>query len=236
MKPLFFKLSSLFVPLVIACSAADLGQLLTDGKATSDVVAQATAVAEQIGGENGFGGSRMNGYAGHMAADMAFRGPADLGDVGRNMMFELVNDSDQPCTFHVAYWLGAESTDEQYAEVAVAPGETVDFELPCADIVGVGSLEEVGAEAVLLPDGTPFDNRMCVPGFLNSDYACGGTYGCTFSADVNDLDGDGDVTELVVTTTGLTNHMMSGGMRPHMWLQDGTMQGRHGFMMGGRAQ
>jgi hypothetical protein len=61
-------------------------------------------------------------------------------------------------------------------------------------------------------DGTSLDNRMCVPGFLGTDFQCNGPYRCYLAPDVNDLDGDGNTQELIVSTEALQSHMNRQGM------------------------
>ena len=211
-----------------------------DGEPTglaAEVAQKAQQVVQQIGGPNGFGGPFVEDYYGHMAQHMGFHGAEYLADPDGNLVFELTNDSALPCTFHLAYIESGAGLDEQFEDVVVAPGDTVEVELPCAEIVGVGSLTDVGTVAGELPDGTLFDNRWCVPGFLNSDYACGGMYTCALAPDSDDLDQDGDTEELIVVTSGLQLHMRAGGMGRHMWSDNsqfgGMMGGWGGPMMGG---
>ncbi|MCH7873200.1 MAG: hypothetical protein IID33_16010, partial [Planctomycetes bacterium] len=59
-----------------------------------------------------------------------------------------------------------------------------------------------------------------VPAFLGTDFTCGDEYVCRLRADVDDLDGDGDTSELIVITESLALHMGPGGF------------GRYGGMMG----
>jgi hypothetical protein len=73
----------------------------------------------------------------------------------------------------------------------------------------------VGEAACELDDGTTFDNRMCVPAFMNTDYNCGGGYECYFGPDHDDVDGDGDVDEMMATTDALQEHMGTMGMMGH---------------------
>jgi hypothetical protein len=179
----------------------------------------------------------MMGFAGHMSDHMGFHSDAYLGDPDGDLLVQLTNGSGFPCTFHLAYVQSTVGLDEQSDDVVVQPGETIQVQMPCAEIMGVGSLTNVGAVAVNLPDGNTFDNRYCVPGFLNSDYTCGGTFGCVLAPDTNDVDQDGDTEELIVLTSGMQSHMGSGGMGQHMWDYDdtshGMMGGQNGPMMGG---
>jgi len=197
----------------------------------AEVALKAQQVAQVVGGPDGFGGPALDDYYGHMAQHMGFHGSAYLADPEGELTFELTNDTTLPCTFHLAYLNSGVGLDEVFEDVVVAPGESVNVNLPCAEIIGVGSLTEVGAVAVELEDGTPFDNSFCVPGFLNSDYACGGGYACTLAPDVDDLDQDGDTEELIVFTTGLQTHLRAGGMMPHMG-GGGPFGGMMGFWKG----
>jgi hypothetical protein len=237
-----FCLTALVLGLALAgCGAA---QPEPTGLA-AEVAGKARQVADQIGGPDGFGGPWMNAYSQHMADHMGFHGMAYLADPEGDLNVEFINDSEWPCTFHLAYVRGEEGLEEQYEEITVPPGGTVDFQMPCAEIVGIGSVDEVGAVAADVGDDSQFDNWMCVPGFLNSDYLCGGTYACALGPDVDDLDNDGDTQELIVTTEGMWSHMGDGGMRSHMngmWshMDEGGMPGRmfpdggwFGGMMGG---
>lgn len=222
-------------------AASGCTSLVTSGEQptglSADVAAKAAEVADLVGGPAGFGGTLMDGYIEHMADHMGFHGAAYLADAGAEVGFELVNESDLPCTFHIAYLQSSEGLEAQLEDVVVQPGEREELELPCAEILGVGSLDEVGAVAAALEDGAAFDNRMCVPGFLNSDYACGGTYTCTLGPDTDDLDQDGDTDELIVYTSAMRGHLGTGGMMPHMGGGDagfgGMMNNLGGPMMGG---
>jgi hypothetical protein len=75
------------------------------------------------------------------------------------------------------------------------------------------------------------DNTFAVPGFLNLDYTCGGVYACTPTADaddLDDLDGDGDTTELILITDGMQLHMQNGGPTGHHHGMGTGMMGSHG--------
>lgn len=199
---------------------------------SADVATKAQRIADEIGGQDGFGGSWMNGYGGHMAAHMGFHNAAYLADPDVDLNVQLINESDWPCTFHLAYIRSAESLDEQYEDVTVPPGQSLDFPMPCVEILGIGSVDEVGVVAADLGDGEVYDNWMCVPGFLNSDFLCNGTYTFTLSPDSDDLDSNGDTEELIVTTDGLWSHMGPLGMRHHRWAYDNLFGGMMGgFMM-----
>ncbi len=224
----------------LVCSGCNSPISPGDGEPTglaADVAQKAQEVVQQIGGPNGFGGPFVEDYYEHMAQHMGFHGPEYLADPDGDLVFELTNDSSLPCTFHLAYIESSAGLEEQYEDIVVTPGDTVEVELPCAEIVGVGGLTDVGTIAGELADGTVFDNRWCVPGFLNSDYACGGVYACALAPDTNDLDQEGDTEELIMVTSGLQLHMREGGMGTHMWSGnssfDGMMGGWPGSIMGG---
>ncbi len=195
----------------------------------ADVAGKAQVVAGRIGGPNGFGGPYMMGYSGHMAQHMGFHSEAYLADPDGDLVVQLTNSTEFPCTFHLAYIQSGAGLDEQTEDILVLPGQTFEAQMPCAEIMGVGSLTDVGTIAVDLPDGSTLDNRYCVPGFLNSDYLCGGSYGCVVATDASDLDQDGDTEELIVVTSSMWGHMGSGGMGQHMW----DYQDSPGSMMNG---
>lgn len=225
----FALIGMAFAWVLLGCNSA----LPTGGEpagVTAEVAAKAQQIAGEVGGPTGFGGQLMMGYFGHMAPHMGFDDQGDLADPHGQLLVQLTNSSGFPCTFHLAYLQSSAGLDEQTQDVVVQPGNTIQVQLPCAEIMGVGSLTDVGAVAVDLPDGTGFDNRYCVPGFLNSDYACGGAYGCVVAPDVNDLDQDGDTAELIVLTSGMRSHMSPGGMGRHMVDDEG---GYNGMMPGG---
>jgi len=230
--------------MMAGCSAggggnrAAAGGAADDGALVSEVAAKAVDVADTIGGENGYGGTMMNGYAAHAEPMMGFAGSNDLAGTGPGMMMQLRNDSDQSCMFAVHYVASAEGVDEQVAEVEVPAGETVDVPLPCSEIVGLGTLDAPGSPGCRHGDGTDVDNRMAVPGFLGMDYTCGGTYGCSLTPDVDDLDGDGDTEELILLSEGMQMHVQNGGPMGHQHGQGTGMMGMHsgagmGMGMGG---
>lgn len=200
------------------CVPGGLSDLTGDQAPTgvaAEVAAKAESVAANIGGAGGFGGNRMNGFMGHMDEHMGFHGSQDLAGDGDMMTMRLVNESGQPCTFHIAYISSPNGVQEQTQDVTVDPGETVSFQMPCAEMVGMGSLTNVGQMAAHMNDGTAIDNHLCVPGFLNSDFECGGMFSCTLMQDTNDLDQDGDTQELVAVTGAMQSHMGQSGMNPH---------------------
>jgi hypothetical protein len=212
----------------------------------AEVAAKAQAVAQTIGGADGFGGTMMNAYMGHMGDHMGFHSSEDLAEAGGHMNIELMNLADQPCTFHVAFVSSPDGSDEQTQDVTVPSGQTVTIDMPCSEIIGMGGLTPVEQMACHLEDGTELDNRMCVPGFLNSDFDCGGTFRCTLMQDTNDLDQDGNTDELIAVTSTMLSHIGQDGMSSHggrrgMMFGAGMMSGlfgggMSGGMMSGAAQ
>lgn len=181
----------------------------------AEVAAKAESVAANIGSTSGFGGAIMNGFSSHMDDHMGFHGTEYLAQHGGLMTMELANQSGQPCTFHLAFISSPDGVQEQTQDVTVDPGESVNFEMPCAEVVGMGSLTNVGQMAAHMGDGTEIDNRFCVPGFLNSDFDCSGDFSCTLMQDANDLDQDGDTQEVVAVTSAMQRHMGQNGMSSH---------------------
>jgi len=210
--------------------AGEAGDVADDGALVSQVAAKAVDVADTIGGENGYGGPMMNGYAAHAEPQMGFTRLDDLAFMGQGMMMQLRNDSDAACRFEVHYIASAEGVDEQVTEVEVPAGETVVVPLPCSEIVGLGPLDAPGSRGCLHADGTEVDNTMAVPGFLGMDYSCGGTYDCSLTPDVDDLDGDGNTEELVLLSEGMRMHLQNGGPMGHNHGQGPGMMDMH---MGG---
>jgi hypothetical protein len=188
-----------------------------------ELAAKAATVADQIGGDDGFGGLLMDDYESHMEDHMGFHGEDDLADDGQMMTVEFHNESDVDAVFHLVYMASHMGIEDQVTDVEVPAGEEVTVELPCSEIMGLGSFTTVGEEAADLADGTTLDNHMSVPGFLGSDYECEDTYSFTLMVDSDDLDGDGDTQELIVVTDGLQLHMGLSGMGGHV----------HGGMIGG---
>lgn len=195
----------------------------------ADVAAKATDVANQVGGANGFGGTLMNGYAGHMPGHMGFQTAADLATDASSMMVLLRNDSDQDGTFHLAYMSSHMGLVQQMMDVDVPAGSETTVTIPCSEIVGMGTLDMPGSVGCHLADGQDVDNRMAVPAFLGTDFTCQGTYQCVLTPDVNDLDADGDTTELIIESDAMRLHMTNGGPTGHM---HGTGPGMMGSHMG----
>jgi hypothetical protein len=186
---------------------------------TSEVAARALIVGEQIGGPDGFGGTRLNGFMNHMQDWMGFQTTRDLAADGETMTLTLSNQSTQPCTFYVTVLRSTEGLDPTTTQIFVPAEQTTIVEMPCAEIVNLGSLSDVGAAAAEFEDGLVLDNRMCVPGFLGSDFVCGGTYGVSLIVDVQDLDADGDTSEVIAVTDGLSLHTGRFGMMGHGHMQ-----------------
>lgn len=202
--------------MMTGCTPTDLSGLL-DAAPTglaADAAKKAEQVAREIGGI-GFGGPMMNGYFDHMDDHMGFHDATDLADHNGTISVTFTNDSGRACTFQYVFMRSADGLDTQTRDVEVPAGGSLTIEMPCAETVGMGSLTEVGAPGGSADDGASFDNRYCVPGFLNSDYACGGGFACTLAPDTNDVDHDGDTTELIIVTSGMQQHMGSGGMGRH---------------------
>lgn len=218
--------------MLMGCTPTDLAGLMgeTPTGLTADLAAKAEQVAREIGGTAGFGGPMMDGYFDHMDDHMGFHDSADLADASGTISVTFTNDSSQPCTFHFAFMRSQDGLNTQTRDVEVRAGQSMTVEMPCAEIVGMGDLTDVGAPAGDTTDGVEYDNRYCVPGFLNSDYACGGEFACSLTADVNDVDQDGDTTELIMQTSGMQQHMRSGGMGRHGAGSIGAMMGQLGVM------
>lgn len=203
--------------MLMGCTPADLTGLVESAPTglTADVAAKAEQVAREIGGTTGFGGPMIDGYLDHMDDHMGFHDAADLADENGTISVTFTNQSNQACTFHFAFLRSADGLDTQTRDVDVPAGQSVTVEMPCAELVGMGSLTEVGATAGSTAEGGEFPNRYCVPGFLNSDYACGGDFACSLTPDGNDVDQDGDTAELIMLTSGMQRHMRAGGMGRH---------------------
>lgn len=190
---------------------------------TAEVAEKALAIGEQIGGEDGFGGTAVSDYLFHAEDHMGFHGMDNLAVAAGHMTIVLRNESREDSTFAVAFVASHMGIDEQILEVEVPAFGEATVELPCSEIIGLGSLTSVGEVAVQLADGTVLENTMCVPAFLGSDYLCENVYHGFLTPDVDDLDADGDTEELIVTTEALYFHAGPGGA------------GGHGhMMMGGR--
>ncbi|GMU84510.1 MAG: hypothetical protein AMXMBFR47_43790 [Planctomycetota bacterium] len=218
--------------MLMGCTPADLTEQTGDTPTglTADVAAKAEQVAREIGGTAGFGGPMMDGYFDHMDDHMGFHDAADLADENGTVSVTFTNDANQACTFHFAFLRSADGLGAQTRDVDVPAGQSITVEMPCAEIAGMGSLTEVGATAASTADGGEFPNRYCVPGFLNSDYACGGEFACLLTPDVNDVDQDGDTAELITLTSGMQQHFSAGGMRRHSGEEDGSFGGMIGGM------
>jgi len=146
------------------------------------------------------------------------------------MMVRVRNESDRDGTFHLSYFASHMGLDDQLMDVEVGAGQEVVVEIPCPEIVGMGSLETPGDTGCHLADGEAVDNVMTVPGFLGQDFTCDGVYECVLTADVDDLDGDGDTEELIILSDAMEFHMMNGGPTGHMHGGGFGMMGPH---MGG---
>lgn len=181
----------------------------------ADVAAEATAVAKQIGGANGFGGSLVDGYASHVESHMGFHGLDDLADPDSPITIALHNESDEDGTFHVVYLASQMSSEDQIMDVDISAGTTVTVEIPGSEIIGLGSLTIVGQAAAHMADGREVFNALAVPGFWGSDYHADDTYHYYLRPDTTDLDADGDTEELIAITQALQLHMGPGGAAGH---------------------
>jgi len=211
------------------CTNGAVGPGDGDLTAVSEVSAKALDVASQVGGQNGFGGSLMDGYAAHMPGQMGFHGIDDLAPEATNMMVRLRNESTEGGTFHLSFFANHMGLEEHMMDVVVGAGGDVTVEIPCSEIVGMGPLEMPGEPGCHLDGGEAVDNVMAVPGFLGQDFSCDGTYECVLTQDVDDLDGDGDTDELIIVSDGMEFHMMNGGPTGH---GHGTGTGMMGPHMG----
>lgn len=218
----------LFIGSLVHLSGCVGGVFSAGGDSTVSVVAaKATAVAEAVGGENGFGGPLMTGYADHMPLHVGFSSGDDLAAPGEVMSVTLRNDSQVDGTFHLYYFAGHMGFSDQTMDVDVAAGEEVAVEIPCAEIIGVGSLNQPGAIGCHLADGDEVDNRISVPGFLGQDFACNDVYEFALTPDVDDLDNDGDTQELVIVSDAMEYHMEDGGPFGHAHGMGPGMMGTH---------
>ncbi|MBI5764251.1 MAG: hypothetical protein HZA51_12085 [Planctomycetes bacterium] len=211
-----------------ACSVGGLESLLNligPTGLTAGIASKAEAVARQMGGPGGFGGEMMDGFAGHMPQHMGFHNETNLVEPGGTMMVGMSNESGQDCVFHLTYVTSQMGANEQTLDVTVPAGGDVTVQMPCSEIMGMGSLEMPGQPGCHLADGQPVDNTMAVPGFMGMDYSCGDEQIFRLMADAIDLDGDGDHQELIIISQAMEQHMQS-GFRMGM----GPMMGR---MMGG---
>ncbi len=170
------------------------------------------AIARRVGDPNGFAPGVVEDFFSHMGPHMGFRSLADLADPNAPLRIELVNDANQPCVFHLSWIASHAGLDEQTLDVIVGPQDREPLELPCAEIVGLGTLDAPGTPAAHLDDGTPLENRFCVPGFLHDAFECGGMMRVVLAPDRDDLDNDHDTDELIVTTDVLWAHIR--GMGP----------------------
>ncbi len=223
-------LSSLLVLVALAFVPGCVNGVIpsTDNDPTVQAVAtKANSVASSVGGQDGYGGALMMGYADHMPEQMGFTSRGDLAGHGDMMTISLRNEADQVGTFHLSYFASHMGFVDEMMDVEVPAGDETTLEIPCSEIVGMGPLHEPGAAGCHLDDGEAVDNMMAVPGFLGQDFTCGGTYACVLTQDVDDLDGDGDTEELVVVSNAMDLHMMNGGPMGHAHGGGPGMMGSH---------
>ncbi|MBA5868190.1 MAG: hypothetical protein GDA67_15965 [Nitrospira sp. CR1.3] len=193
-----------------ACTTGGLWSLLnlTEPAGLSAAIAsKAEAVGRQMGGPGGFGGEMMDGYAGHMPQHMGFHSDSNLVGTGAPMMVGLSNESGQDGVFHLSYVSSQMGATEQMMDVTVAGGGEVTVQMPCSEIVGMGPMEMPGQPGCHLADGQPVGNAMSTPGFMGMNYSCGEEYAFRLMADINDLDGDGDLQELIIMSQAMEQFM-----------------------------
>jgi hypothetical protein len=226
----------LFVAALAGCMTLPGGA--GGGGTVSDLVAavaaKATDVADQVGGAEGFGGMMMGGYRQHGPAGMGFVDDDDLADSNGVMMVRMHNRTQEACTLHMSYIASYLGLDEETEDFDIPAGGEVTFELPCAEIVGAGPLTEPGGVGCHVgTNGLPVGNHMMVPGFLGLDYTCESDtpYECYLQPDEDDLDGDGDTTELILLSEAMQFHMQNGGPMGHHHGDGPGMMGSH---MGGQ--
>ncbi len=201
-----------------------------DSAAVSEVAEKAVDTAAQVGGDGGFGGALMVGYSEHVPMQMGFLNVSDLAPEGEITTVRVHNDSDQNAFFNVSYFAGHMGLNDQVMVIEVPAGEELSVELPCSEIMGLGPLDMPGGTGCLLADGEEIDNTMAVPGFLGLDYACGDVFEHFLTADVDDLDGDGDTEELILISEAFEMHLQGGGPTGHMHGNGPGMMGMHGGM------
>jgi len=213
----------------LAAGGCAVGAVTDAGSDTTvaAVEAKARTVAESVGGTDGYGGTLMSDYLGHMPDHMGFTSLERLAPEGSVMTVNLRNDSDRDGTFHLSYFTGHLDLADQMMDVEVAAGAEQMVEIPCSEIVGMGPLDMPGEAGCDLSDGEVVDNTMAVPGFLGQDFTCAGTYECVLTPDVDDLDGDGDTEELIILSDAMTFHMQNGGPTGHRHGTGATMMGPH---------
>jgi hypothetical protein len=208
---------------------------LPSGPSDSVAVAvgdKAEAVARQIGGDSGYGGTLMTGYLDHAPAHMGFVDASSLAGSGGKMTVRFVNETGLDCTFDLDYVASYLGLNEQSDPVVVPAGGQLDYEMPCAEIMGLGDLESPGSAGCVLVDGQTVPNVMAVPAFLGLDYVCGGMHEFRLTPDVADLDGDGDTEELVIVSEAFEAHMGFGGPMGHAHSAEMHGGGAHRILSG----
>jgi hypothetical protein len=200
----------------------------TDAALAALASSKATAVAGQIGTTEGFGGDLMAGYLAHVGPGMGFVTIDDLADPDGVVTIQLENQTAQNATFHLAYFAGHLSLEDQLSDITVPAGSETTLEIPCSEIVGLGDLDMPGAMGCHLEDGDEVGNTFAVPMFYGLDFACGDTIDFTLAADADDLDQDGDIDELVLLSDGFVMHLQDGGPMGHQHGGGGGMMGMHG--------
>ncbi len=219
---------SAVLALIVGCPNGVVAPDATDS-GTAAVSSKAVQVAASVGGEEGYGGDLMTGYAEHMPLQIGFTSETDLASPTGGMIVSLDNQSDEDGTFHLSYFASHLGLDDQMMDIDVPAGQEVTVEIPCSEIVGLGPLDEPGEPGCHFADGEAIANIMAVPGFLGQDFICSGVYECILSQDIDDLDGDGDTEEFVIVSDALEFHMTNGGPTGHA---HGTSSGMMGSHMG----
>lgn len=215
--------------MIMGCNGLPLLPTGSGDDLTDAVRDKAETVARQIGGSSGYGGTLMAGYVDHAPLLMGFDDNTRLAPIGSMMTVRFMNETDVDCTFHLNYFAGHMGMDELTDSVEVRGGEQIDFEIPCAEIIGLGDLESPGATGCVLSDGQTLPNTMAMPAFLGLDYTCGGMHEFHLTPDVDDLDGDGDTEELVLVSEALEAHMGFGGPMGHSHRSGGMFYGHGHF-------
>ncbi|MCH7872856.1 MAG: hypothetical protein IID33_14265, partial [Planctomycetes bacterium] len=129
----------------------------------AEVAAKALATSERIGGADGFGGAHLDDYSDHIDRHMGFHGAEYLADPDGRVVMRFENASEEEAVFQVVYLASHLGMDERIMEVSVAAASSATVDLPCAEIVGLGSLTDVGDIAARLAGGAELDNQWREP-------------------------------------------------------------------------
>lgn len=189
--------------------------------------ARAIDTADRIGGTDGFGGTRMNGYMAHVPLHIGYHGQEDLATADGGILVRLHNDAQEDCTFQLSCSASHMTLDERAVDVVVPAGEETTIELPCSQLVGLGPLDRSCGTGFQLAGGETVNNTMAVPGFLGLDYVWDRLYQCFRTPDIDHLDGDGDTKGLILLSDAMVLHMAHGGPIGHMQGNGRCMMGQH---------